>query len=57
MTEFQGVILEMLAYGLVVGGIGVVGWCMKHKQATKAILVACLVIADIVFLLKHFGVI
>ena len=45
-------IAEIVVELILAGGIWLVGWCIKHKNATLAILAIALVIVDVIVLLK-----
>ena len=45
-------IAEIIVELILAGGIWLVGWCIKHKNATLAILAVALVIVDVIVLLK-----
>ena len=45
-------IAELLANVILAGGIFLFGWCVRHKNATLAILAVALVIIDVIVLLK-----
>ena len=48
----MGLIAEIIVELILAGGIWLVGWCIKHKNATLAILAVALVIVDVIVLLK-----
>ena len=45
-------IAEIIVELIFAGGICLVGWCVKHKNATLAILAVVLVIVDVIVLFK-----
>jgi hypothetical protein len=48
------IIAEIIANIVLVGGLYLIDWCIRHKEATKAILAVALVIVDIFVLLYIF---
>ena len=48
----MGLIAEIIVELILAGGIWLFGWCIKHKNATLAILAVVLVIVDVIVLLK-----
>ena len=45
-------IAEIIVELIFAGGIWLIGWCVKHKNATLAILAVALVIVDVIVLFK-----
>ena len=45
-------IAEIIVELILAGGICLFGWCIRHKNATLAILAVALVIVDVIVLFK-----
>ena len=45
-------IAEIIVELILAGGICLVGWCVRHRNATLAILAVALVIVDVIVLFK-----
>ncbi len=50
-------IVDIIANILLAVGVVAVQWCIRHKHATYAIIVIILMIIDVLYLLRVFGII
>ncbi len=47
-------LIELAANLLLLFGVYLFRWCIRHKEATKAIFVVAMMVVDVIFIIKYF---